>query len=116
MFSNDKNIETISQLIEIIKHYIGLQTKYAKLDVIEKIVRLLTATAIVIVLSVFLMFALIYASFAIAYALATVTGTAAAFCIVAGLYLCAFALCIIFKKQWIERPLVRFFAGILMQE
>lgn len=116
MFSNDKNIETISQLIEIIKHYIGLQTKYAKLDVIEKIVQLLTASAIVIVLSILLMLALIYASFAIAYALASVTGTATAFCIVAGIYLSVFILCILFKKQWIERPLVKFFASILMQE
>ena len=116
MFSNDKNIETISQLIETLKHYIGLQTKYTKLDVVETIVRLLTASAILIIISIFLMLALIYASFAIAYALAPVTGTATAFCLVAGFYIFAFILCIIFKKQWIERPLVRFFAGILMQE
>ena len=41
MFSTDKNIETIAQLIEVVRHYIGLQTKYMKLDIIDKIVRLL---------------------------------------------------------------------------
>ena len=35
MFSTDKNIETIAELIEAVKNYIGLQTNYAKLDVIE---------------------------------------------------------------------------------
>ena len=46
MFSNDKNIETIGQLVEVIKHYIGLQNEYLRLDVIEKIVRLITALII----------------------------------------------------------------------
>lgn len=36
MFSNDNNVETIAQLVEVLKHYIGLQSEYVKLDVIEK--------------------------------------------------------------------------------
>ena len=46
MFSNDNNIETIGELAEVVKHYIGLQTEYVKLDVIEKVVRLITALLI----------------------------------------------------------------------
>ena len=38
MFSNDKNVETIGQLVETIKHYIGLQKEYLKLDVVDKVV------------------------------------------------------------------------------
>lgn len=116
MFSNDKNIETIGQLVEAIKHYIGLQTKYAKLDVIEKIVRLLTALAMVVALSTLMMLTLIYASFAAAYAMGPMIGESSAFCVVAGIYLLAFTLCILFRKQWIEKPLVKLLAGILMQE
>ena len=41
MLSSDKNVETIAQLIEVLKHYLGLQTEYLKLDVIDKVVRLL---------------------------------------------------------------------------
>ena len=40
MFSNDNNVETLARLIERFKHYIGLQTEYVKLDIIEKMVRL----------------------------------------------------------------------------
>ena len=49
MLSSDKNVETIAQLIEIVKHYLGLQKEYLKLDIIDKLVRLLTAIALFIV-------------------------------------------------------------------
>ena len=52
MFSNDKNVETIGQLVEVLKHYIGLQTEYVKLDVVDKVVRLLTAITMTVVLSI----------------------------------------------------------------
>ena len=64
MFSTDKNIETIAQLIEVVRHYIGLQSKYMKLDVIDKIVRLFTALIMVALLSLLLFIGLIYLSFA----------------------------------------------------
>ena len=116
MFSTDKNIETIAQLIEVVKHYIGLKTKYLKLDVIDKIVRLLTALVMVGVLSLLLFLACIYLSFAAVYALEPVIGTAASFACVAGVYFVALLLCLTFRKQWIERPLVRFLASLLMQD
>ena len=97
MFSNDKNVETIGQLVEVLKHYIGLQSEYMKLDVVDKVVRLLPAIAA-------------------AYGLAGLIGsTALAFCVVAGVYLFILILFIIFRHQWIERPLVKFLASILMQ-
>ena len=108
MFSNDKNIETIGQLIEVSKHYIELQTESLKLDVFEKIVRLLTAITISAIFVVLL--ALIYLSFAAAFALSSSLGNVAAFCIVGGFYLLMLMLCILFRHQWIERPLVRFLA------
>ena len=116
MFSNDKNIETIGQLIEVLKHYIGLQTKYMKLDVIEKSVRLLTVITMTVVLCVILALALIYLSFAAVFALAPLVGTALAFIIIACVYLLIFFLCLIFRKRWIERPLVRFLASLLMDK
>ena len=35
MFSSDKNVETIGQLVEVLKHYIGLKSEYMKLDVAD---------------------------------------------------------------------------------
>ena len=66
MFSNDRNVESIAQLVEVLKHYIGLQSEYVKLDVIEKVVRLITALAITLTVILFLLIILIYLSFALA--------------------------------------------------
>ena len=54
MFSNDQNVETIAQLVEAVKHYIGLQSEYVKLDVVEKTVRLLTALILFLVFFILL--------------------------------------------------------------
>ncbi|WP_297226456.1 phage holin family protein [uncultured Prevotella sp.] len=116
MFSTDKNIETIAQLIEVVRHYIGLQSKYMKLDVIDKIVRLFTALIMVALLSLLLFIGLIYLSFAAVYALEPFMGTATAFACIAGVYFVVLLLFVVFRKKWIERPLVRFLASMLMQE
>lgn len=116
MLSSDKNVETIGQLVEAIKHYIGLRSEYLKLDVVDKVVRLLTALTIGGLLLALLALAVIYLSFAAAFALADSLGLAPAFCIVAGAYLLILALFIIFRHQWIEKPLVKFLASLLMQQ
>ncbi|HEY9543696.1 phage holin family protein [Prevotella sp.] len=116
MFSSDQNIETIGQLVEVVRHYIGLQSEYVKLDVVEKIVRLLTAVLMMGILSLLLILVFIYLSFAAAHALAPITGLACAFLIIAGCYFAVFLLFIIFRRKWIEKPLVQFLASILMQK
>ena len=115
MFSNDKNIETIGQLIEVMRHYIGLQNEYLRLDVVDKVVRLITALLIAGVVCLLVVIILIYLSFAAAYALAPIMGHAAAFCLVAGFYVLLFLLFLAFRKNWVEKPLVRFLAGMMMQ-
>ena len=114
MFSTDQNVETIGQLAEALRHYVGLQTEYVKLDVVEKVVRLLTVATMTIVLSVLLVMVAIFASFALAHALAPYTGQAWAYAIVAAVYLLLLLLVVVNRKRWIERPLVRFLASMLM--
>ena len=116
MFSNDQNIETIGQLAEAVKHYVGLQREYMKLDVIEKVVQLITVITLTLVLSLLVVLILIYCSFAVAYALAPTVGTAAAFAIVAAVHLAIFLLLFAFRKKWIERPVVRFLAALLLSD
>lgn len=70
MFSNDKNVGTIGQLIEVLKHYIGLQSEFLKLDIVDKVVRLLTVITMTVVLLGLLTLTLIYLSFGAAFALA----------------------------------------------
>ena len=116
MFSSDKNVETIGQLVEVLKHYIGLRSEYMKLDVADKVVRLLAALIMGSLLLALLALALIYLSFAAAFAMADYVGLAPAFCIVAGAYLFILVLFILFRHQWIEKPLVKFLASLLMQK
>lgn len=116
MLSSDKNVESIAQLIEILKHYLGLQTEYAKLDVIDKVVRLLTAFALAVVFFMILIAVLLYLSFAVAFWLATYTGTAIAFLIVGGIHLLLFVVFFCFRKRWIEKPLVHFLASLLLSK
>ena len=116
MFSNDKNIETIGKLIEVIKHYIGLKGEYFQFDMTEKVVRLFAALILMAVLFLIVILILIYLSFAAAYALSTYVGMTTAFLIVAGVYTVIFLLFVIFRKQWIELPVLRFLAGVLIDK
>lgn len=116
MFSNDKNIDTIGKLIEVIKHYISLKGEYFKFDITEKVVRLFTAIILLAVLFLIVILILIYLSFAAAYALSNTVGLTSAFLIVAGVYTVVLFLLIIFRKQWIELPLLRFLASVLIDK
>lgn len=114
MFSNNQNIETIGQLVETLKHYIGLQKEYAQLSAVEKTVKVLTAVGVTAIVCLLLMFILMFLSFAMAFALGPIVGQVAAFAIVAGVYLVVLLLVLTFRKQWIEKPLVRFLAELLL--
>ena len=114
MFSNDQNIETIGQLVDTLKHYVGLQKEYVKLGAIEKTVRILTSIALVAILGLLLVFILIFLSFAAAFALGPIVGQVAAFVIIAAVYVIVLLFFLIFRKQWIEKPLVRFLANLLL--
>ena len=114
MLSSDKNVETIAQLIEVLKHYLGLQKEYAKLDVIDKVVRLLTATALAIVFFLLIIAVLLFFMLGIVSWLSPTIGTTGALFLVAGLHLLLLLICFVFRKPWIEKPLVRFLASLLM--
>lgn len=117
MFSNDKNVETIAQLVEVLKHYIGLQSEYVKLDVIEKVVRLLAVITVATVFCTTLFISLIYLSFAAVYALQPLVGSLIwAFLIVGGGYLLLLIFFILLRHRLIERPLVRFLGSLLMSK
>ena len=111
MFSSDKNIDIIGKLIEIARHYLKLQGEYIKLGAIDKTVRLVTALIIVAVLSLII----ILMSLAVTVALAHLVGYGWAFCIVGIFYFLAFIIFMLFKKQLIERPLVKFLTTLLME-
>ena len=116
MFSNDQNIETIAQLVEVLKRYLTTKSDLLRIDITEKVVKLFTAMAMIFILSFILVLVLIYLSFTVAYALSTLMGLSFAFLTVTGVYILIFLLCIFNRRRWIERPLVRFLAVLLIDK
>lgn len=114
MFSSDKNVETIAQLIEALKRYLGVQKEFLKLSVIEKFVRLITALTLAVVFIMLGFAVLFFMSFALVYWLAPLVGVALAFFIMALIYLTLAFIVFTNRKAWIERPLVRFLADVLL--
>ncbi len=116
MLSSDKNVENIGQLIELLKHYLGLQAEYVKLDVIDKVVRLLTAAALAIIFFLLIIAVMMFLSFAAAYWLGRFIGISPAFIVIGVIHLLILILFFLFHEKWIERPLVRFLANLLMSK
>ena len=80
---------------------------------IKRTLQYIKPEALNFIFALLLLAILTYLSFAVAFALAEFIGMATAFCAVALAYLLILIICIIFKKQIIEKPLVRFFASLL---
>lgn len=114
MFSSDKNVESIAQLVESVKNYVGLQGEYLKFNAVEKVVRLATALTLAIIFIIIGVAILFYLSFALIYAMEPLTGMALAYLIMALLFLLLLIIVFIKRKSWIERPLVRFLSEILL--
>ena len=114
MLSSDKNVESIVELIDALKEHVELQKEYLELNVIEKVVKLVTALTVAIVFVILGVAVLFYLTFAIVYWIAPLTGLALAFFLVAMFFVTLLVLLFAFRTKWIERPLVRFLANTLL--
>lgn len=114
MLSNDQKVETIAELIKAVRDYLTLKTEYLRLDATEKVVRLLKAATLAVIVITVGCAVLLFASLALACALAKSMGMVAALLVVAAIYLFALMLIYIFRKPWIEKPLVRRLAQMLL--
>lgn len=114
MLSSDKNIETISQLIEMVKHNIELRKEYTKLDIVEKVVRLLTMFALAMLLIVFISAILLFSSASFAVWLSKFIELYQSLFVVAGIYLLLLVIGYTMRSSWIERPLVKFLSKLLL--
>lgn len=117
MLSNDQNIESIVQLIESLKEYGSLRMEKARFDVADKTTRIVSGLVLVATLALLLFFVLLFVSFTAVIALYEVTGSLlCSFGIVSAAYVALFVLVIIQRKSWIERPIVRFVANIILDQ
>ena len=114
MRSSDKSVETITQLIEMVKHNFELRKEYAKLDLVEKIVRLFSAIALAMTLGVIIAVILLFLSVAFAVWLSQFIGLTYSLLSVAGIYLLLLLFVYGSRKSWIERPLVKYLSRMLL--
>ena len=114
MLSSDKNVETISQLIEMVKHNLELRKEYAKLDMVDKVVRLLSAATLAFILIIIAAAILLFFSASIAAWLSAYIGLPMALLAVSGCYLLLLLIVYVSRKSWIERPLVKYLSRLLL--
>lgn len=117
MISDDKNIVLIADLVKELKEWLVMKKDITKLDIIEKVVRICTALTVAAAFTLLLLLCLIYLSFAAAYTIGGIIGSMAlAFLSVGLFYVLLFLMLYAKRRAWIERPLVRFLASILLEE
>lgn len=115
MFSSDRNIETIRELIEDLKAYVNLRTESFQIDFVSKLTILASRLILGLVLFVLATILFVILSVILIGAIAPlVGGTVAACAVMAALYLILAA--IIYKKrtQWIVNPIANFLGHLFL--
>lgn len=115
--SSDHNVECIADLVKEVKQWLQLKGDYYKISLIGKVVRLLKALIVCFIIFMVIILMLIYLSFAAAYAIGgALDSMVYGFLIVAAIYFLLIIILMLNRRSWIERPLVRFLAGIIVNE
>lgn len=117
MFSSDRNIETISQLITEIKNYVELRTESIEIDIVRKLSKLVAALVLGAVLFMLACLAILFVSMMVAAALTAVIGSqAVSYAIVVAFYLLLGIIVYSKRKSWIETPLTGFLAHLFLED
>ncbi len=116
MFSNDRNIEKVAKLVDLLKDYISLQKDSMKISATEKLIKLLTVFILALVLGFVILLIVVFLSFAAAAWLETMMPREKAYLSVAAFYVLMFIVFYAKRNSWIQQPLVRIIANILTSE
>lgn len=115
MFSSDRNIETISQLIVEIKRYVELRAECLQIDFVSKMSQLLTAVVLFVVLFMLSALAVMFMSMTAAAALAPIVGGMAySYAIIVVIYVMIGIVVFCHRKKWIEAPIAGFLADLFL--
>lgn len=117
MFSSDRNIETISQLITEIKRYVELRAESFEIDIVRKLSQLVAALVLGAVLFMLACLAILFVSMMAAASLASLLGSqAVAYAIVVAFYIILGLIIYYKRKRWIEIPLTAFLAHLFLED
>lgn len=103
-----------SRLTESARTYMRLLMEDTKLNVAEKLTRLLAAIALCSLLTILITAALVFISIAAGLALSTVMSPLWAFVIVASFYILMMVLLLCFRTKLLVNPIARFISRLLL--
>lgn len=117
MFSSDRNIETLSQLIIELKRYAELRGKSLQISFVSKLTQLMAALIVGAALFLLAAIALLFVSMMAATALAPhVGGQATGYALIAALYLFLGILIYSKRRTWIESPIANFLGHLFLDD
>ena len=113
--SDQRATSTASAISQTAIRYIKLLLEDTRLNVAEKLTRLISAITVCALLLVFFIVALLFASLAAGYALSTYMGSFGAFLVVASFYVVLAVVLIFCKRILIVNPIARFISRLLLE-
>lgn len=112
--NNTDNPGTFSSITSGISKYVSLLVEDTKLNVAEKLTRLLSAVALCSLLTIIVTVALVFISIAVGLALSHAFSPLWAFFCVAAFYVVLLAVLIIFRRSLLVNPIARFISVLLL--
>lgn len=117
MFSSEKNIESLRELLEEVRAYLELRGERLKLDFVSKLSQLLAAVAVGLIVSVVVAVVLLLLSYTLVSMIKDATGSeSAAFALVAGSYALVGAIVYLLRQRLIVRPITSFLCRLLLND
>ncbi len=117
MPNNQEPADSFQQLYADVKKYVELQTEYVKVEFVEKLTIILSVLLIIGLVIILLIGALFYLFFSLAYTLQPLLGSlAAGFAVISGLYVVLIGLFMLFRKQIVINPLVKFLSNLFLKK
>lgn len=114
MTKTDENPGSFSSLGNAVASYVRLLIEDTRLNVAEKLTRLLSAVALSALLTIICTVALVFVSIAVGMALAAVIDPLWSFIIVAGFYLAVLVVLVTCRNALIVTPIARFISRLLL--
>ena len=115
MFSGDKNIKTIEELVAEIKNYFELQKKYVGLECVSKLVILLSALILGMIMFLIGAVAFILIAFCMASLVGDLTGSLTlGYASVAAFFVVLAIVVYVNRSRWITTPIVNFLGNLFL--
>ena len=117
MFSSNQNIDKIYTLVLDLKKYVELKGEYLQVDLVCKLTRLLTFLIAGAIISVVLVFVLLFTSIMLAeFVNCYLANRAMSYGIIALAYLLLTILVYVKRKMWIEKPIANFLGHLFLDK